>query len=248
MTVETLMERIANAETKIGKKMNTISKKTAQIAKKKAEMVKKYGIDPETFDQWGHEFEEQTMITIRMTFGDIHWLEEDIKRLRNEVTETENTLSKYQEQLEKEQKNVKIFETEIPEAMKQMEIELTEEWDRWDKLRRERLRKAYKELGYEEFMKRWHYSDYQYRTISDAEIHASNVRDAHAEVLDLYNRVKKATGEVTSWDNIRLTDGNGFPVLNGYVEGKEGRCRVESILAGGYNIQRLHIRTLVKEY
>ena len=56
------------------------------------------------------------------------------------------------------------------------------------------------------------------------------------------------TGEITSWAGIHLEAGSYCAVLNGYVEGKEGRARVESILAGGYNIQRLHIRVLVKEY
>jgi hypothetical protein len=73
------------------------------------------------------------------------------------------------------------------------------------------------------------------------------VRDARAFVLDLLNRTKEITGEITSWAGVHLTVGtNGFPVLNGYVEGKEGRALVESIYAGGYNIQRLHVRVLVK--
>ena len=67
-------------------------------------------------------------------------------------------------------------------------------------------------------------------------------------ILDLIRRVKDITGEITDWSGIQATIGaQGFTVLNGYVIGKEGRARVESILAGGYNIQRLHVRVLVHE-
>lgn len=65
----------------------------------------------------------------------------------------------------------------------------------------------------------------------------------------MYYRVKKFTGEITDWSGVHACQGTwGMTVLNGYVVGKEGRAFVESILAGGYNIQRLHIRVLVKEY
>lgn len=76
---------------------------------------------------------------------------------------------------------------------------------------------------------------------SYAEIAKENERDARVLIIDLYNRIKTVTGEVTEWADIRVS-GNA---LNGFVVGKEGRAKVETTLAGGYNIQRLHIRVLV---
>jgi len=67
--------------------------------------------------------------------------------------------------------------------------------------------------------------------------------------MDLYRRVKNITGEITDWSGIHAEVGTwGFTVLNGLVAGKQGKCAVESILAGGYNIQRLHVRVLTYEF
>ena len=61
-------------------------------------------------------------------------------------------------------------------------------------------------------------------------------------VLDLQNRIAYKVGEITDYSHLTV----GMKALNGSVTGKLGSCRVESILAGGYNIQRLHVRVLVK--
>lgn len=84
---------------------------------------------------------------------------------------------------------------------------------------------------------------------SDEEINADNTKDANNLILNLINRVSKYTGEITSWNHLYVTAGNSTEVsaINGIVEGVDGKAKVESITAGGYNIQRLHIRILVKE-
>ena len=82
--------------------------------------------------------------------------------------------------------------------------------------------------------------------MDDAKIHAENYAAGRRLILDLLKRVTKITGPVRSWAGLELTRGNLGPVLNGVVTGEDGKARVESILAGGYNIQRLHVRTLVK--
>jgi hypothetical protein len=82
--------------------------------------------------------------------------------------------------------------------------------------------------------------------LDDEKIHANNQRDGENLILDLLKRVTKITGPVRDWSQLHVTQGNQGAVINGLVYGEDGAARVDSILAGGYNVQRLHVRTLVK--
>lgn len=251
MKIETLKERIEKAETKISKKQATIEKKQKSIQKKVETLQKKYGIQynetkmlcTSDLEQLG--LSQEDAWTASGMQCDIESLMDDLERLPKEIAEIQKTLEKYKAQLAGEIERESMFINDIPEAMKELESRLIEEWNRWDIERRNRLKKSYKELGHREFRKIYSYADYNFMSETDEDIDKSNKRFARQEVLDLYIRVKDVTGEVTDWSGITLTDGNTFPVLNGVVTGKEGKASVESIVAGGYNIQRLHIRTLV---
>lgn len=83
-------------------------------------------------------------------------------------------------------------------------------------------------------------------TMDDAQIHAENYQAGRRLILDLLKRVTKITGPVRDWKGLEVTRGNLGPVLNGVVSGEDGKARVESIYASG-PVQRLHIRTLVRE-
>lgn len=248
MKITTLKERIEKSNQKIEKKQNTIVKKTAQI-EKKYQALEKLGVtDPKDHDR--EEFRgSENWNDIYWIYCDIDSLKDDIKRGGKEIEATKKTLEKYEAQLAGEIKKENIFLTEIPEIFNNLVDELVETWNAWDKARRENTRKAYEKYGYKEFFKKGYtYTDYEFMYIDDEKIHNDNERDAKALILDLYYRVKDITGEVTDWGGIHPTRGtHGFTVLNGIVIGKEGRAKVESILAGGYNIQRLHVRVLVHE-
>ena len=255
MKTAEIRERLLKAEAEIGKKLVTIDKKTLKIEKLTNELKDKYNLNIagcKTDNEKERVLFESDIVRdsepwfkAYWTICDIEHLEDDIKSLRCKISEKEATVKKYEDALYKAEQLDKIFENEIPESMRLMETQLVEEWDRFDKERREFYRAEYKKLEYREFIRKYNYAAYQKKNETDDEIHKKNVRDAKAEILDLYNRVKDITGEVTDWSYIRLTSGNSFPVLNGYVKGVKGEAEVESILAGGYNIQRLHVRTLV---
>jgi chromosome segregation ATPase len=230
MKIETLKDRIEKAKEMINKKENTIIKKTKMIEKKQNQ-IEKAKEDNEKY--W---FE-----------ADIRSLEDDIKRGKKEIEAKKETLTKYELQLKGELEKESLYVKEMPSQFKQLQEALVERWNEWNKNRKATLIEKYKELGYKEFIKEYSYNDYDFMRIDDKKLEATNEKEAKALIIDLYNRVKEITGEVESWEDVHATQGaQGMVVLNGTVKGKEGVAQVESILAGGYNIQRLHIRVLVK--
>lgn len=244
MKLETLQERIQNAKAKIEKKQNTITKKEALIIKKEA-AIRKLGFNPNA------DKHEVSMISTEAFWliCNVDNLKDDIHRGSSEIEEIKINLEKYEQQLAGEIEKESILLKDIPEYMKRMQIELVERWDAWDIERRNKMKADYNSLGWKEYHKKYQFSDCNFKDKTDEQIHSSNVQSAKYLILDLYYRVKEITGEITDWSNVYACQGAcGMTVLNGYVQGKTGRAAVESILAGGYNIQRLHVRVLVKEY
>lgn len=250
MTSTQITERINKANEKITKKQGTIAKKQALIQKKENALVKKFNFDldvirnkqnSEVYEEYGRE----TGYEIVSELSSIEWLKDDIARLEKEIPEIRKTVEKYEKQLAGELDREALFTRAMPKEFTALKEHFVENWDEYDKKMRAHYRAKYEELGYREWWQRFNGSNYQLMNSSDEQIHKNNLRDAENLIIDLYNRVKDVTGEVTGWD-VRLDIGNGgFTVLTGIVTGKEGKASVESIEAGGYNIQRLHIRTLV---
>lgn len=67
--------------------------------------------------------------------------------------------------------------------------------------------------------------------------------EVRSKRLDLYYRCVNAVGVLTDVSGLSVGE-NGS--LNGHVVGEQGKANVETIYAGGYNIQCLHYRVLVK--
>lgn len=68
-------------------------------------------------------------------------------------------------------------------------------------------------------------------------------REKTAKRQNLISRVKKVIGVITDATRLYIAD-NGE--INGFVFGTQGKAAVETITAGGYNIQCFHFRVLVK--
>ena len=91
---------------------------------------------------------------------------------------------------------------------------------------------------------KWIMGDLALRSPEDAheQIIKNIERDGETKEKMLIKRVNKEVGKIVN--ALSLTVGvNGE--LNGTIEGENGTCRIETIYAGGYNIQCLHYRVLV---
>lgn len=80
------------------------------------------------------------------------------------------------------------------------------------------------------------------RYIDEEELEKILLKDITSRYFRLINQVTKHVGKITDASNLKMGM-NGD--LNGYIEGEDGKAKVETISAGGYNIQCFHYRVLV---
>lgn len=220
MKIETLSERIANAENKIGRKQLTIAKKKALIDKKR-QLIEAKGLA---------NSDSAEALTLKW---DIEHYTDDISRLEREIAKITLSLAEYRNQLSGLMERVSVLITDMPDILKGLQEELVERWDKWDIERRDKIQADYRELGYKEFSKKYTHASVMFKGKSDEQIHDNNVQSAENLIIDLIYRIRKITGEITDWSDIRASVGTGgFTVLNGTVIGKEGIACVESITAG----------------
>jgi len=247
MTKETALDRIAKAEEFIAKKQNTIVKHEASMAKKQSQVEKILGT--ECPDHILHTVEMQEMGLSREDANTIYWLLCDIEHLgesiwqsKKAIAEKEEKLPEYRKALAEAEEVERILADEIPEALKAAKTEMVERWTQADIAERERMFKDRQELEWKEFTKKWTYSVRDSLSKTDEEFRKANEKDATMWMVDLYNRVKDITGNITDARYLRW----GGKSLEGHIVGENGIADVTTIGAGGYNIQRFHLRVLVK--
>ena len=245
MTKETALDRIKKAEEFISKKQNTISKKQKGIEKKLAEL-QKTGFTYTGKQVYTNElegFSKDIANTIYWLVCDVTSYESDIRRLEKEIAEKEQKLPEYRTALEEAEQRERIIANEIPESMKEAKQNLIEAWTQYDLRFQATMRKDREEMEWREFSKKYAYTtreDYMYK--SEADFRKRNEKEATIWLLDLYNRVKEITGNITDAKHIHW----GGKALDGYIVGEKGTAEVFTVEAGGYNIQRWHLRVLVK--
>lgn len=171
----------------------------------------------------------------------------------NKIFELEDKKTKYETQLQMEIAKQKSVD-DLPPIMKELKDGIYEMlFNRYTKYRdiasevANRLSGLYGSAKQKE-MKRLAYEygavavDYEYwLDVSDKTLENRAKKDSDFYVLDLVHRVTKKVGAIQDYRNLTV---NG-PAINGVVIGERGSTRLETIIAGGYNIQREHYRVIL---
>ena len=228
---------------RLNKAQETVEKRKATIERHKAQAEKK--LQKITTNGWSVEAK---MEYAKADNRDAYWMIceyemklADIISAEYKLEEAEQIVKNWQDKLNRQIAMELTLANEVPEAFKQARAELVEEWVAGDIRARDVMLQKKKELSYEEFRKLYRYTEEDALKHTDEEFRKIEEREADIWLINLYNRVKEITGEVTDCSYLHW----GGKCLDGCVVGKAGRARVETIGAGGYNIQRFHLRVLV---
>ena len=235
MSASEITERINKAQETVRKLNELIWKREAKLKKMNKELAK-----ASDKVEAGHRWSPKELLEM-----DIEHEADALEENRKKLPEKQAILEKWKKKLEEVNAENKRLD-EIPEQLKKLQQELAEKIATSDMNRRKRMYKDYKEMGDKDFTEKYSYTEREYYMgRSDKDFEEMAKRDAVAEakwwILDLINRVEKKVGEITEW-KLWFTS----KALNGYVTGTKGSATIETIIAGGWNIQRRHNRVLVK--
>ena len=166
---------------------------------------------------------------------------DDIKTATRKLADAEKVVQNWQAKYEKAVAQENKIETTLPEILKEMRDQLTKIWTKIDIEKRTKMRHVKSELDYEAFRKEYSFVEEESLNKTDEQFEMQNRKEAELWVWDLYNRVIAEVGEVTDFSGIHFSG----KALNGFGGGTKGAVNVETILAGGYNIQKLHMRVIL---
>ena len=252
MNIETLEKRIASCEVNLEKLEKSIEKamKTKEREDKEAEQYYKKGyIDEERKERILRLNEER--------------LDEELKRIDKEIKDVEQKLQKYLIQLDEEKikeanRTVQVIldflENWKKEAFDYYVKKLPKYKEEYEKVEEQKesipgrdmesIRKRNRLSN--EFKQKWSWlisyiipGGFQ---LDETRLKRDLENDAKAKYDTLVGKIQDVVGTITDASGLYISN-NGQ--INGIIKGEKGAARVETVDAGGYNIQRFHYRTLV---
>lgn len=261
MKAQEIREKLEKAQEAVTKKQGTLQKYYAKAEKIRNQIIAK-GWDIEAGRYQKHidgSLKTKEAHECYWMFCDYDDALDGIERTKKAIAEKQETVAKWEFKLQEAEKKERVMETQFPEVLKDFQNHVIKMWDEWDAEHKKFLEKEYNKIrdevgfrkAFNEFCRKYSYSDYELMTSKTMdEIHRDNVNASERLLINLWNRVKDIVGEATGWSGLYLTHGNEYEgvTVNGIVIGTAGAAKVETISAGGWNIQKYHYRTLVHAY
>lgn len=238
-------------EAKLAKAQETVTKKEALLQKyiKKEEKIRQQILDSGwDLEAGAHQsYGTPAHDDCYWTFCDWSDALDNIKRTEKAIAEKKAIVEKWEIKLAEEASKEAELDR-IPDILKQYREVLIRSFDRNDQDRKDFYKQQFEELGYKEFIRKYRYTARQFMLEPAEETHKTNVRTAENLITNLWNRIKDICKDVTDC-KLYLANANEWEgiCINGTITGSGGTAKVESIMAGGWNIQKLHIRTLVNK-
>lgn len=274
-TIEFLRNRFQKAQEQLSKKENTFNKKSAMIVKKvdQIDQMGYNWMDilksPYSSDKTFQKAQELAWSVDTLT-DDVKSLHKSLDELRAKVAKYEAELQEAEEKANS--RNVKVildFLQAWKEDCKSYYIRHTEDWIRTlmdyykeDRKYTEWYNRHFEERKNKDLMKEikkpveeakkihamFTYLDsYMYRSNGTYILDMEKLnKDLDQEADRKYDFIIERTNEIVG----QITDASGLSIgekgdLNGFIVGTKGTASVQTIGAGGYNIQCFHFRTLI---
>lgn len=208
-------------------------KVNATIAKVLARLEKLQSMTPE---QIAKKYKEQWLYEVALDTA-----KEQLENNKNKLEEAKRLDAKEEERNDK--KTALNAAKEI--AMSKLPAEI-EDW--FEQVKHTCIVATIEARNFERSKNRFQTKNYALASMSDEEIEQDVERKVENMKLNLLDRVSEKCGEIKGCRNVRVENGNinEGTAINGTFFGTKGTATVKSITAGGYNIQRFHVRVLVK--
>lgn len=229
---EKLIASVEKAEEKVSKIEKTIERHFTQVDKKIAKL-EKVGITIDyskldfevNYSEFKAQLEGFEKLTVNADGENVaEWWEiwevtrklDDIRSSKRKLIDARQTLANWKERLYNQQVKESFINNEAPQVV----IDFVNSWG---------------EMAFE-----WHMKNDK-RPDEDS-IRRFIENEKQVKIFDLTYRVMKVTGKI---QDARGLEVSGQGTINGIVKGENGSARVETIMAGGWNIQCWHYRTIV---
>ena len=201
--------------------------------------------------EWRIKYKTEDLLAIgekvgkRASTGNI----EMVIRFSKEVVQLSKDLAAAKKQLtalKKALKAAKVEEVKADDTLQPvrdfLEYVFEKDMDYWKALKKE-LVERYNGRVMPALKDGWSQSSIDIAKLTKSDAEELFKRDLEARLVKIMADIHEKAGDEISEVNLRRNPNHG---LDGYIVGNKGTIRFHTILAGGYNIQRLHYRTLIK--